>query len=209
VTVEARPHEVWHDPAVAAYCDEVWDSPAERAHRELLARLCQAHVRRGMSVLEVGCGTGLVYGQLVPAVVSNGRYTGVDVAEPMLAIARERYPRGRFEHGDAYALRFADASFGAVVCFEVLGHLPDIRGVIAELIRVARARVLFTVWTVEAGVEEGTTPAAGHVALRHRYSRDYVLAEIRAAAPGVNPAVTCEDATAGIKAYVLTLPEAA
>jgi ubiquinone/menaquinone biosynthesis C-methylase UbiE len=207
--VTVRAHEPWHDPAVADFCDTAWLALSEQAHRETLARLCSRHIQPGMTVLEVGCGTGLVYGHLVPDVVSGDDYTGVDIAAPMLALARERYPAGRFEHGDAYNLHFADASFEVVVCFEVLGHLPDIGGVIAELARVARLKVLFTVWPAEAGVAEGTEDAVGHVALHRSYSYDYVLAEIRAAVPDPSLAITHEVVSGYIQGYVLTLPEAA
>lgn len=39
---------------------------------------------------------------------------------------------------DALNLPFADASFDAVICSEVLEHLPDYRAAIAELVRVLR-----------------------------------------------------------------------
>ena len=49
------------------------------------------------SVLEVGCGSG----NLAPCFLSAGyQYLGLDAAEAMLAIAREKNPRARFMHGD-------------------------------------------------------------------------------------------------------------
>lgn len=200
--VTTRPHETWHDPAVASYCDDAWRSDAEQEHRKALAQLCRAHIQPQMTVLETGCGTGLVYGQLVPAVIGADRYTGIDIAEPMLALARSRYPDGCFRSGDAYETQFADGSFDAVICFEVLGHLPDIRRVIGELIRVARIMVLFTVWGTASGMEDGEEVAAGRSALFRRYSRDYILSEISAATPEPGLTVTSEDLGA-IQAYVI------
>lgn len=40
--------------------------------------------------------------------------------------------------GDALRLPFADASFDAVICSEVLEHLPDYRGALGEIQRVLR-----------------------------------------------------------------------
>lgn len=48
-------------------------------------------------VLEIGCGSG----NLCPFFVEAGYdYTGLDLAEEMLAIAREMYPGGEFVQGD-------------------------------------------------------------------------------------------------------------
>lgn len=49
------------------------------------------------SVLEIGCGSGNLY----PYFTEGGyAYTGLDLSEEMLAIARETYPEGRFVRGD-------------------------------------------------------------------------------------------------------------
>ena len=47
-------------------------------------------LRRGDHVLDVGCGTGLSFAQLVEAVGPTGRVTGVDVSGEMAALARTR-----------------------------------------------------------------------------------------------------------------------
>ena len=55
-------------------------------------------------------------------------------------------------HGDATALRFADASLDAILCLDVLEHVPDFRAALREFARVLRpgAALLLTVpwhWT--------------------------------------------------------------
>ncbi len=55
--------------------------------------------------LDVACGTGFLTRHL------PGRVTGLDQSERMLAIAHERVPDGRFVHGEALELAFADGSF--------------------------------------------------------------------------------------------------
>src|SRR5258706_1380676 len=48
-------------------------------------------------VLEIGCGTG----NLASRLIQNGfRYTGLDLSDEMLAIARREYPNGEFVKGD-------------------------------------------------------------------------------------------------------------
>jgi ubiquinone/menaquinone biosynthesis C-methylase UbiE len=95
---------------------------------------------RGGQVLEVGAGTGLHARWLLEHTPVS--YTGLDLSEPMLTIARERVAahagRARLVVGDAARLPFPDASFDAAFCTATLHHLPDARAGIAELVRVVR-----------------------------------------------------------------------
>lgn len=191
---------MWHDRAAARHCDQAWGIHDEIAHRVRLGELCAGLLRPGDNILDVGCGTGLVYQQLVPVLVPDDRYTGVDVAEPMLEIARERFPKGDFRLGDGYALDFPARSFSLAVCFEVLGHLPEIRPVLSEMLRVARRAVAFTVWPAERGVAEGAPDALG--ALQRNFSDGFVRAEIAAAAAG-KPKVTVGPVGGSVVAYIV------
>lgn len=71
----------------------------------------------GDSVLDVGCGGGQTVAQLADRVGPNGRVTGVDIAPPLLEIARRR-TEGRqqvdFVEGDAAKLTFPEGSFDGV-----------------------------------------------------------------------------------------------
>ena len=72
--------------------------------------------------------------------------TGVDLAEGMLAAARERHPDIEFVHGDVEALPFADGRFDAVIAAFVVNHLPEPEVAAAELARVSRGRVALAMW---------------------------------------------------------------
>lgn len=90
---------------------------------------------RGKRVLDAGCGAG--YGTAELAQVAD-RVTGIDVAAEAVDYAREHYPAANiaFEQASATALPFADASFDLVVAFEMIEHLEDWRGFLAEACRV-------------------------------------------------------------------------
>lgn len=52
----------------------------------------------GLSVLDLGCGSGDPIGAYL---IERGvQLTGVDGAEPMVALARERFPQARWVHAD-------------------------------------------------------------------------------------------------------------
>lgn len=89
-------------------------------------------------VLEVAIGTGLN----LDAYPHDARLTGIDLSEPMLAIARTRAAElGRdveLRQGDAHALPFGDATFDTVVCTFGLCAIPDIDTALDEMTRVLR-----------------------------------------------------------------------
>lgn len=185
--MKERDWERWDSPDVAETIESYWlGSALERAHRETLAELCAPYLpASGPDVLEVGCGTGLVYEQLVPRLLPNERYTGVDVSETMLAIGRRKFPRARFLAGDGYDLQFADGAFDIVLCFEVLGHLPEVGTLLSELVRVTRKTVIFTIWPAAEGVVEARELVRGESFLHRQYSHAYLCEQIQRALPDV------------------------
>ena len=204
----SRPWERWDEPGVADAIESYWQaSELEARHRQQLAAFCRPYLGREASVLEVGCGSGRVYEQLVPALVADDRYHGIDVSQRMLAIARRRHPRGRFDHGDGHHLAFAADSFDVVVAFEVLGHLPDVVPLLREMVRVARRAVLFTAWWCADGIEDDAETVCGARFLHRRYSEAAMREQVQLALPGttLELAVT----TLGnddMRAYALSRP---
>lgn len=95
----------------------------------------------GMRALDVATGTGKVAHGLWRAVQPGGSVTGIDFAEGMLAVARERYagtPGLEFVQGDALALPVDDASFDAATIAFGMRNLADYRQGFAELRRAVR-----------------------------------------------------------------------
>jgi len=85
-------------------------------------------------VLDVGCGTG----DLMRALGAE-RTVGVDVSGRMLRRARRRIgPVARLVQGSAFALPFADGSFGGAVSGFVLRNVEDLDVAFSELARVIR-----------------------------------------------------------------------
>jgi ubiquinone/menaquinone biosynthesis C-methylase UbiE len=106
-------------------------------------------IAKGERVLDLATGTGEV---AVRAARSGGVVTGLDIAEPMLAKARERAKEVgaeiAFDLGDVEYLPYEDASFDVVVSNFGLVLAPDHANVASELARVScpGARLGFTGW---------------------------------------------------------------
>jgi SAM-dependent methyltransferase len=103
---------------------------------EHLARYaCAARLARGKRVLDAGCGAG--YGTAELAATAEF-VTGIDRAPDALEFARENYalPNVRFDEGTCESLPYSEHSFDLVVAFEVIEHLEDWRGFLAEARRV-------------------------------------------------------------------------
>lgn len=154
-----RSWEVWDNEGVAHQVDAYWlGSPDEMARRMELARLVAGYAKGRIQVLEVGCGTGLIYDALHKVLDRRLRYTGIDNSEAMLAIAHKRFPRGMFLEGDAFMLGYETRKFDVACAFEVFGHMPDCLPALAELVRVGQTAI-FTLWTDDG---EGVRPGGEH-----------------------------------------------
>lgn len=86
----------------------------------------------GEPMLDAGCGTGLNLAGLPPG------STGIDLNPRNLALVRQRLPQHNVVQGDVEKMPFADASFGTVVCTEVLEHVPYPEQALREIRRVLR-----------------------------------------------------------------------
>jgi len=105
-------------------------------------------VRPGDRVLDLGCGFGrhayqaARLGAAVVAVDAGAdEVAGVAATFGAMAEAGEVDPhttRVGAVQGDALALPFAEATFDRVIASEVLEHIPDDEGAMAELVRVLR-----------------------------------------------------------------------
>jgi SAM-dependent methyltransferase len=112
-----------------------------RPYLERLAFIVEMLDVRDVSVLDVGCGPGV----LEPHLLDRGcRVHAVDLSSRMLVKAQEaialRPDRTRvsFLAASAESLPFADAAFDAVACIGVVSYWPDLPRGLKEIARVLR-----------------------------------------------------------------------
>jgi len=95
----------------------------------------------GERVLDIGSGPGFLAAAIADAVRSLGAVHGVDISEPLLAVARAHCadrPWVEFHRADATQLPFPDQDFDAVISTQVLEYVRDVDAALAEIHRVIR-----------------------------------------------------------------------
>jgi SAM-dependent methyltransferase len=104
---------------------------------------------RGLRLLDVACGPGHLAAR---AVERGATAVGVDIAEAMVELARQRFPQAEFRRADAQSLPFPDGSFDAVVANLAVPHLGRPEQAVAEFRRVLvpDGRLALTTWDLPA-----------------------------------------------------------
>lgn len=90
-------------------------------------------VGSGTRLLDVGCGAGLA---LTLAARRGAVVAGLDAAEGLLVVARERLPEEDIRAGDLEELPYADATFTAATSFNAVQYAADPQRALRELARV-------------------------------------------------------------------------
>jgi demethylmenaquinone methyltransferase/2-methoxy-6-polyprenyl-1,4-benzoquinol methylase len=107
-------------------------------HRYRRQALKRARLRRGMSLLDVGCGTGVIAGHARTIVGETGKVVGVDPSEGMLSVAKAE---GRIDESHvamAESLPVEDETFHMVTMGYALRHVDNLHTAFEEYFRVLR-----------------------------------------------------------------------
>lgn len=87
------------------------------------------NLKKGMTVLDVGCGTGIMIPLLVTAVGLTGRIDAIDYSRRMIATAREKFRGDAYKHVNfiCEAMENLDISnqYDVVLCYSCFPHFDD------------------------------------------------------------------------------------
>ncbi len=136
-------HRQFFDQAAAD-----WDAlEVEETYTRLREIVAGLGIAPGATVLDVGCGTGVLLPLLHERLNGEGRIVALDLSGEMLKRALSKgtvlsQSKGQptvYVQGDAHSLPLPEGVFDWVLCNAVFPHFPDKPRALTELRRVLRA----------------------------------------------------------------------
>jgi SAM-dependent methyltransferase len=132
-------NEIAHGKFLASHnAGEIWnwETPAGKIRWDRRVGMLTNSLKRGMTVLEIGCGTGFFTRNIVKKQV---KLIAIDISPELIEIARQNIVGSNVEFiiDNAYQMRFDDQTFDAVIGSSVLHHL-DVNLALKEIYRVLK-----------------------------------------------------------------------
>ena len=103
-------------------CAPWWDEDMIRNEDLIAAILDNGGIREGIHVLDVACGTGVLFPDYLGRKVAS--VTGIDISPEMARIAQEKFPEVRVICGDVETADFGK-QFDAIMVYNAFPHFPD------------------------------------------------------------------------------------
>lgn len=118
---------------VIAFFDRLapqWDADMIKDDAIIAAILEGAELKPGADVLDVACGTGVMFPYYLQR--QAGSVTAIDISPEMARIAAEKFPQVRVLCGDVEDTDFG-RQFDCIVVYNAFPHFPDPEKLIARL----------------------------------------------------------------------------
>lgn len=113
-------------------CAPSWDVGLVRNEAVISAILDNAGVKAGVDVLDVACGTGVLFSDYLQRGVAS--LTAIDISPEMVKLARQKYPKVCVLCGDVEQTVF-DQCFDVIMIYNAFPHFPDPARLIGRLAR--------------------------------------------------------------------------
>jgi len=120
---------------IAAEWDGLLEERTIARLREIVAGL---EIEPGAVVLDLGCGTGVLFPMLLEKVGTKGCVVALDISGGMLKQARAKGYPVEYVQGDAQNLPIQDNTFDWVICNSVFPHFLDKLRALREIHRVLK-----------------------------------------------------------------------
>lgn len=134
-------------------CAPWWDADMIRNEPIIARILDNGGIRPGVDVLDVACGTGVLFPDYLQRDVAS--VTGIDISPKMVQIAREKFPQIQVLCGDVEQASF-DRQFDCIMVYNAFPHFPDPEKLIEAL--------------------AGFTKPGGRLSIAHSMSRAHLQA---------------------------------
>lgn len=144
-------HQAFFDQLAAE-----WDLTYTAIDLEFLQHVVgQLEVKPSWDILDLGCGTGILFDLLRRRVGESGSVTGVDFSFEMAQKALRNFPFTNVNvvDADATVLPFRDNAFDMAVAFSSFPHFSDQQKALEETHRVLKPRGKFHIIHLESSKE--------------------------------------------------------
>jgi SAM-dependent methyltransferase len=134
-----------------------WTGTELSGPRARYVGIIRERIPTGSSILELGCATGV---PVTRALAERYAVTGVDLSPRQIDLAKRQVPNADFLVADMVTLDLPPASFGAVVTFYAITHIPreEHPTLLSNIARWLRPGGLL-IATLGAGDDPGTVEA--------------------------------------------------
>ncbi len=116
-------------------CAPWWDADMIRNEVIIANILDNAGIDTGMDVLDVACGTGVLFPDYLKRSVNS--VTGIDISPEMARIAQEKFPEVKVVCGDVEEFDFGQ-QFDAIMVYNAFPHFPDPKHLIDVLAKLVK-----------------------------------------------------------------------
>lgn len=100
----------------------LWDEHQQRNEAVIELILDKSEVKKGVSVLDVACGTGVLIGDYLKRGAAS--VTGIDISPEMIRLAGEKYPDVKFICDDVQRYDFKE-SFDVIMIYNAFPHFNE------------------------------------------------------------------------------------
>ena len=166
-------------------CAPDWDAGMVRNEAVIEEILQNAHLQAGASVLDVACGTGVLFPDYLRAGATD--VTAIDISPEMARIARQKFPQVRVLCGDVEQTAF-DRRFSLIMVYNAFPHFPE------------PDRLLKTL--------SGLLCEGGCLSIAHGMSRAQINTHHEGSARGVSRGLMAAEELAALMARFLTVETA-
>jgi len=122
--------------SVKAFFDQKapeWDARCKPVPHKISAIVTLAQVRSGSRVLDIACGTGVLFSELLSR--EPQEIVGVDLSEKMIEIAGSKYMDSRINLYVGDFLDYDGHGFDVAVIYSAYPHFTDREGLIRQVYR--------------------------------------------------------------------------
>lgn len=120
-------------------------SPVEAAYRKTVATTIMPWLKGENTYLDVACGSGLLFDELLIAGRNPKLIAGVDNSPRMVELSSKRHANISIHLLDGDSMQSPSGSIDVVGAFNILSHVPDMRPILKEMWRLASKVILFSV----------------------------------------------------------------